>query len=82
MSLVESSLLLRRFVFGMAEASAKRVTVSFPPSFARTSRETSGYEAGWWGWGAGRTWGGDLIVFVGPRVGYLTDLVPPGEGIS
>ena len=66
------SLLLRRFVFRMAEASAKRVTgdepqgtmgrvqtagevtgeadvspvVSFPPSFARTSRETSGYEAG------------------------------------
>ena len=40
------SLLLRRFVFRMAEASAKRVTgdepqgtmgrVSFPPSFART----------------------------------------------
>ena len=47
-----SSLLLRRFVFRMAEASAKRVTgdtphvVSFPPSFARTQRETSGYEAG------------------------------------
>ena len=23
----------------------------------------------------------DLIVFVGPRVGHLTDLVLPGEGI-
>ena len=31
--------------------------------------------------GAGRTWGGDLIVFVGPGVGHLTDLVLPGEGI-
>ena len=54
----KTSLLLSRFVFRMAEASAKRVTgdepqgtmgrvqtvVSFPPSFARTSRETSGYE--------------------------------------
>ena len=29
----------------------------------------------------GRAWGGDLIVFVGPRVGHLTDLVLPGEGI-
>ena len=29
----------------------------------------------------GRAWGGDLIVFVGPGVGYLTDLVLPGEGI-
>ena len=26
------------------------------------------------GGGGGRLWGGDLIVFVGPRVGYLTDL--------
>ena len=25
--------------------------------------------------------GGDLIVFVGPGVGNLTDLVLPGEGI-
>ena len=25
--------------------------------------------------------GGDLIVFVGPGVGHLTDLVLPGEGI-
>ena len=24
--------------------------------------------------GGGRVWGGDLIVFVGLRVGYLTDL--------
>ena len=31
--------------------------------------------------GGGRAWGGDLIVFVGPWVGYLTDLVLPGEGI-
>ena len=30
----------------------------------------------------GRAWGGDLIVFVGPGVGHLTDLVLPGEGIS
>ena len=42
---------------------------------------SAGEAGGWWGWGAGRTWGRDLIVFVGPRVGYLTDLVPPGEGI-
>ena len=32
------------------------------------------------GWG-GRAWGGDLIVFVGPGVGHLTDLVLQGEGI-
>ena len=31
--------------------------------------------------GEGRAWGGDLIVFVGPGVGHLTDLVLPGEGI-
>ena len=31
--------------------------------------------------GRGRAWGGDLIVFVGPGVGHLTDLVLPGEGI-
>ena len=31
--------------------------------------------------GEGRAWGGDLIVFVGPVVGHLTDLVLPGEGI-
>ena len=39
----------------------------------------------WWGGGGGgrgsRAWGGDLIVFVGPGVGHLTDLVLPGEGI-
>ena len=29
----------------------------------------------------GRVWGGDLLVFVGPGVGHLTDLVLPGEGI-
>ena len=29
----------------------------------------------------GRAWGRDLIVFVGPGVGHLTDLVLPGEGI-
>ena len=33
------------------------------------------------GGGAGRAWGGDLIVFVGNGVGHLTDLVLPGEGI-
>ena len=33
------------------------------------------------GKGGGRAWGGDLIVFVGPGVGNLTDLVLPGEGI-
>ena len=32
------------------------------------------------GGGGGRVWGGDLIVFVGPGVGYLTDLVLPGGG--
>ena len=31
--------------------------------------------------GEGRAWGGDLIVFVGPGVWHLTDLVLPGEGI-
>ena len=31
------------------------------------------------GWG--RAWGWDLILFVGPGVGHLTDLVLPGEGI-
>ena len=31
--------------------------------------------------GEGSAWGGDLIVFVGPGVGHLTDLVLPGEGI-
>ena len=34
------------------------------------------------GRGAGRTWGGDRIVFDGPGVKNLTDLVLPGEGIS
>ena len=35
------------------------------------------------GWGReGRAWVGDLIVFVGPGVGHLMDLVRPGEGIS
>ena len=29
----------------------------------------------------GRAWGGDLIVFVGPGIGHLSDLVFPGEGI-
>ena len=32
--------------------------------------------------GGDRTWGGDLIVFNGPGVKHLTDLVLPGEGIS
>ena len=31
--------------------------------------------------GGGRERGGDLIVFVVPGVGHLTDLVLPGEGI-
>ena len=29
----------------------------------------------------GRAWGGDLIVFVGPGLGHLTDLVLPREWI-
>ena len=33
------------------------------------------------GGGGGRARGGDLIVFVGPGVGHLTDLALPGEGI-
>ena len=33
------------------------------------------------GGGRGRAWGGDLIVFVAPGVGHLTDLVLPREGI-
>ena len=37
--------------------------------------------AGGEGGGGGRAWGGDLIVFVGPGVGHLTNLVLPGEGI-
>ena len=32
------------------------------------------------GGGGGRAWGGDLIVFVVPGVGHLTDLVLPGGG--
>ena len=36
---------------------------------------------GGWGGGGGQGMGGDLIVFVGPGVGHLTDLVLPGEGI-
>ena len=31
--------------------------------------------------GGGEAWGRDLIVFVGPGVGHLTDLVLPEEGI-
>ena len=31
--------------------------------------------------GGGGALGGDLIVFVGPGVGHLTDLVLPGDGI-
>ena len=35
-----------------------------------------------WGEGkGGRAWGGDLIVFVGPGVEHMTDLVLPGEEI-
>ena len=37
--------------------------------------------AGGRGGGGGRTRDGDLIVFVGPGVGHLTNLVLPGEGI-
>ena len=37
--------------------------------------------AGVGGGGESRVRGGDLIVFVGPGVGHLTDLVLPGEGI-
>ena len=33
------------------------------------------------GGGGGGAWGGELIVFVDPGVGHLTDLVVPGEGI-
>ena len=33
-----------------------------------------------WGEALGRAWGGDLIVFFGPGVGHLTDLVLPGRG--
>ena len=33
------------------------------------------------GGGGGRARGGDLIVFVGPGVGHLIDLVLPGEGV-
>ena len=37
--------------------------------------------AGEAGAGGGRAWGGYLIVFFGPGVGHLTDLVLPGERI-
>ena len=30
---------------------------------------------------AGGPWSGDLIVFVGPGVGHLTDLALPGVGM-
>ena len=33
------------------------------------------------GGGGGRAWGGDLMVFVVPGVGHLTDVVLPGKGI-
>ena len=33
------------------------------------------------GGGEDRAWVGDLIVFVGPGVGHLTNLVRPGEGM-
>ena len=33
------------------------------------------------GGGGSRAWDRDLIVFVGPGVGRLIDLVLPGEGI-
>ena len=39
------------------------------------------YQCNAGGGGGGRAWGGDLIVFVVPGVGHLTDLVLPGEGI-
>ena len=32
------------------------------------------------GGGGGSAWGGDLIVFVGPGVGHLTDLIAAGWG--
>ena len=35
-----------------------------------------------WGGGGGRAWGGDLIVFVDPGVGHLTDLLLPGEDLN
>ena len=38
-------------------------------------------DGGGGGRGGGRAWGGDLIVFVDPGVGRLTDLALPGEGI-
>lgn len=31
--------------------------------------------------GRGRAWGGDLIVFVGPGVRYLTDPALPGKAV-
>ena len=34
------------------------------------------------GGGGGRAWGGDLMVFVVPGVGHLTDVVLPGKGMS
>ena len=34
------------------------------------------------GGGGGRAWGWDLIVFVGPGVGHLTDLVEVGSKLT
>ena len=53
---------------------SQRVMCLFPtvmhlPMFCRRGRS------------GGRAWGGDLMVFVGPGEGHLTDLVLPGEGI-
>ena len=51
-------------------------------SFSCTYQCYAGRAGGGRGWAeGGRAWGGDLIVFVGPGVGHLTDLVLPGKGI-
>ena len=55
-----------------------KLVFHFP--FERTVRILCTYQCKAGG-GGGRAWGGDLIVFVGPGVGHLTDLVLPGEGI-
>ena len=57
-----------------------KLVFHFP--FERTVRILCTYQckAGGGG-GGGGAWGGYLIVFVGPGVEHLTDLVLPGEGI-
>ena len=65
------------------QTTSKQLTISiFAPRIFRTTCMLCTYRCKAGGGGGGsRAWGGTLIVFVGPGVGHLTDLVLPGEGI-